>query len=55
MIYILSATVKRLDIPVSPSGSLGYIINCDQIYMIIDIESIKLIQKEVDYDKYSDF
>ncbi len=31
------------------------IINCDQIYMIIDIESIKLIQKEVDYDKYSDF
>ena len=54
MIYILPATVKRLDIPVSPSGSLGYIINCDQIYMI-DIESIKLIQKEVDYDKYSDF
>ncbi len=31
------------------------IINRDQIYMIIDIESIKLIQKEVDYDKYSDF
>jgi hypothetical protein len=47
MIYILPATVKRLDMPVSPSGSLGYI--------IIDIESIKLIQKEVDYDKYSDF
>lgn len=53
MIYILPATVKSLD--VSPSGSLEYIIKCDQIYMIIDIESIKLIQKEVDYDKYSDF
>jgi hypothetical protein len=29
MIYILPATVKRLDMPVSPSGSLGYIINSD--------------------------